>query len=195
MILFLRHLPAFVFVPLKLSFVEKKGRCILMFEQGEYVIYGCVGLCKVSGITTMDMDGIPKDKLYYSLQPYYQKERKLFTAVDSTKTLMRRILSKEEADDLIEKAANLEILWFDNDKVKENKYKEIIKNGDCSQLVQIMKTVHVKSEERKAAGKKMPAVDEKYYKIAGENLYSELSVALGMGMAQTEQYMSDRIFV
>ena len=36
-----------------------------MFEQGEYIVYGSTGVCKVEKVTTMDMDGVPGDKLYY----------------------------------------------------------------------------------------------------------------------------------
>jgi len=28
-----------------------------MFEQGEYIVYGSTGVCKVEKVTTMDMDG------------------------------------------------------------------------------------------------------------------------------------------
>ena len=41
-----------------------------MFEQGEYIVYGSTGVCKVEKVTTMDMDGVPGDKLYYILRPY-----------------------------------------------------------------------------------------------------------------------------
>ena len=47
---------------------EKKG-CENMFETGEYVVYGKNGICQVMGVTTMDMEGIPKDRLYYILRP------------------------------------------------------------------------------------------------------------------------------
>lgn len=38
-----------------------------MFEQGEYIVYGSTGVCKVEKVTTMDMDGVPGDKtvLYF----------------------------------------------------------------------------------------------------------------------------------
>ena len=39
-----------------------------MFEQGEYIVYGSTGVCKVEKVTTMDMDGVPGDKLYYILK-------------------------------------------------------------------------------------------------------------------------------
>lgn len=31
-----------------------------MFETGEYVVYGRTGICQVTGVTTMKMDGPPR---------------------------------------------------------------------------------------------------------------------------------------
>ena len=35
-----------------------------MFETGEYVVYGRTGICKVTGVTTMKMDGASGERLY-----------------------------------------------------------------------------------------------------------------------------------
>ena len=40
-----------------------------MFEIGEYIIYGTKGVCQVMDITSMDMDGMPRDTMYYILHP------------------------------------------------------------------------------------------------------------------------------
>ena len=43
--------------------------CGKMFETGEYVVYGRTGICKVTGVTTMKMDGASGERLYYVLRP------------------------------------------------------------------------------------------------------------------------------
>ena len=40
-----------------------------MFETGEYVVYGRTGICQVTGVTTMRVDGSSGEKLYYVLRP------------------------------------------------------------------------------------------------------------------------------
>ena len=47
-----------------------------MFEKGDFVVYGRDGICQVSDITTLEMDGVPKDKLYYILSPCKDKSGK-----------------------------------------------------------------------------------------------------------------------
>ena len=104
-----------------------------MFEKGEYVVYGTSGVCEVTDIKNMDLKGIPKDKLFYVLTPYNQKSSTLFTPVDSNKTVMRKILTKEEALELIDNMPEVEELYFSNEKIREEKYKECIRSCDCEQ--------------------------------------------------------------
>lgn len=46
-----------------------------MFSEGDYVVYGLNGVCRVDGITNLDMNDIPKDKKYYVLLPINQGVR------------------------------------------------------------------------------------------------------------------------
>ena len=72
-----------------------------MYEVGDLIVYGRTGICEVTEITTLKMDGVPKDKLYYILRPVREKRGKVFTPVDNEKIVMRRVISKEEAEELI----------------------------------------------------------------------------------------------
>ena len=71
-----------------------------MYEVGDLIVYGRTGICEVTEITTLKMDGVPKDKLYYILRPVREKRGKVFTPVDNEKIVMRRVISKEEAEDI-----------------------------------------------------------------------------------------------
>ncbi len=151
-----------------------------MFSIGEYIIYGTKGVCQVTDITTMDLTGVPKDAKYYILQPWNQRGSRIFVSVDNQKTLMRNTLSKEEAEALIEEIPQISEIWVDNDKEREEKYRECIRSCDCRDLVRIIKTLLLRREERLKAGKKITTTDERYLKLAEEHLYSELAVALGI---------------
>ncbi|MFQ7419913.1 MAG: CarD family transcriptional regulator [Blautia massiliensis (ex Durand et al. 2017)] len=48
-----------------------------MFETGEYVVYGRTGICQVTGVTTMKMDGSSSERLYYVLRPGGETEGKI----------------------------------------------------------------------------------------------------------------------
>lgn len=164
-----------------------------MFEKGSYVIYGNSGVCEVVDVTTMDIEGISKDRLYYVLKPYEQKSGTIYAPVDGTKTVIRQIISAEEANALIDDIPNIEDLWVPNERQREEKYKECIRSCQCRELVKIIKTLYMQKKRRNAQGKKATATDDRYMKMAEENLYSELSIVLGIPKSKMVQYISDKI--
>lgn len=74
-----------------------------MFEKGQYVNYGKHGVCVEEDITHVDIPGVDNQKLYYVLSKVYTKGNKIYTAVDNQKVVMREILSKNEAESLIDR--------------------------------------------------------------------------------------------
>lgn len=166
---------------------------VLMFNRGDYIIYGTSGVCQVEDITTMNMQGIPRDRLYYVLNPSSQRGGKIYIPVDNQKTLMRRILTQEEAARLIDTIPEIEELWITNEKMREEKYKECMRSGDCREWIKIIKTLYMRKMQRSAQGKKITSTDEKYLKMAEDYLYSELEIPLEIPKSQMEQYITVRM--
>lgn len=164
-----------------------------MFEKGEYIVYGTSGVCKIEDITTMNLEGISKEKLFYMLSPLCQNGGRIFTPVDNQKTLMRPILSQEEANDLIKDIPRIEGLWIVNDKQREEAYRECMRGCDCRGWIRIIKTLYLRKRERSAQGKKATATDEKYLKLAEDYLYSELSIPLEIPKERMEAYITKQI--
>ena len=164
-----------------------------MFDKGQLIIYGSNGVCEVTDITKMSFKGVNESKLYYVLQPYYQKTGKIFTPVDNEKVVMRQLISAEEAKALIDDIPNIESLWVANDKQREEAYKECIKSYECKEYIKIIKTLYMRKQERIAQGKKITATDERYFKQAEDNLYSELAIPLGIPKEEMGEYITKRI--
>lgn len=164
-----------------------------MFETGDYVVYGHNGICQVMGVTTMDMPGISKERLYYILCPEGQKEGKIFTPVDNDKMVLRKVMKQEDAEKLIAEIPSIEILEVMDEKHREEQYKECIKSCECRELIRIIKTIYLRKQERLSQGKKVTAVDERYLKMAEDNLYSELSILLGVPKNKMVEYISSKL--
>ena len=164
-----------------------------MFERGDYIVYGSTGICVVEDITTMDMPGIPKERLYYVMSPYQQSGSRIFTPVDNSKMKLRRILSREEALALIDEIPKLEQIGIAEEKFREQKYKECIRSCECRNWIRMMKTLYLRKQERVSQGKKVTATDERYFRMAEDNLYTEFSISLDMPRQEVEDYISERI--
>ena len=108
---------------------------------------------------------------------------------------MRKVITKEAAEDLIRRMPEIEQIWVDNDKQRETMYKETMRTCDYNKWVSMIKTLYFRKRERTAQGKKVTALDEKYLKAAENELYSELGLILGIPKAEVVAYIKEKIGV
>lgn len=163
-----------------------------MYQINDYVIYGEYGVCKVADISTPPIAGIDKNSKYYILHPLRTAGHTIYTPIDNTKVAMRRVLTKEEALELINQIPDIEALWIANDKIREEYYKKALRSNNIVEWVKIVKALYLRKEERKSEGKSMSATDDRYFKIAELCLYDELSLVLGIPTDEIKDYLLHR---
>lgn len=165
-----------------------------MFQIGEKIVYGNNGVCQVEDVTRLQMEGVDNQKLYYILVPLDKKRGRIYTPTDNDKIKMRKVLTKKEAEHLVDEIdciSQLDIAA--NDKMREEKYKEILRACDCHECIRLIKTIYTKKQNLISMGKKLPNTDEKYLRQAEDNLYGELSVALDIDKKGMVKYIEDRV--
>ena len=74
-----------------------------MFQPGELLIYGSTGVCRVLSIDQRQdyVNGVKQNRLYYQLKPLHQVGT-IYTPVDNDKVVMRPVISREDAEALID---------------------------------------------------------------------------------------------
>lgn len=164
-----------------------------MFEVGEYVIYGNNGVCRVESIGPIKMPGVTKERIYYTLTINCSNGSKVFTPVDSDKVRMRIIMTQKEAEELLEEIPKLDIYPMSDQRKNEAVFKEAMKTGDCKNTMKVIKTLHKKKLERLSEGKNMNVSDEKYLRMASNELFEEVSVALNMDLKQVEKNIFEKM--
>jgi len=164
-----------------------------MFRKGEYIIYGTKGVCEVMDITTIKREGIPDDRLYYLLHPLNVKGSQVFTPVDNDKIIMRPLISRKEAEELISDIPQIEELSVPSEKLREQTYKDCIRTGDCREYVKIIKTLYHRKRARVANGKKITATDERYLKQAEDALHSELAILFDVDRDDVPRVIDERL--
>lgn len=160
-----------------------------MFDKGEFVMCGGKGVCTVEDVTKLNMSGVSGDREYYVLKPIYNCATTVYIPVDAGKESMRGVLSAAEAKKLIRKMEEIAPLDIANDKMLEQEYRGCMRTNLCEEWVRILKTTCQRKLKRQEMGRKMTAVDAKYSKIAEDNLYGELSVALGIAKDAVPAYI------
>lgn len=164
-----------------------------MYEVNDVIVYGKNGICKVVEIGPVALSMADRKKEYYTLRPIYQHEAVIYVPVDNSKTIMREVISKEEAKQLITEIPEIDTVWITNEKEREAQYRSAIATCDCRELVKIIKTLYERKKSRLKDGKKVTVVDERYFRAAEEQLYGELAYALEIDKAQVADYITDSI--
>ncbi len=164
-----------------------------MFSKGDYVIYGTNGICLIQDITTLTISGVDKKREYYFLKPVYLSTSTIYIPVDTADGVLRKAVSKEEADELIKSIPDIPLIELVDEKTIEYTYKEYMHVGNCTSYIQLIKTIYVRKEKRLLNGNKITAVDSRYFKQAEDCLYGELAVALDMSRDEVRTYISECI--
>lgn len=165
-----------------------------MYKKGEYVIYGNNGICRIEDIgvpvgTPMGRSG----KEYYTLAPVFGSGS-IYAPVD-TKVFMRPILTKEQAEQLIEQIPEIQGEAFEGKDVRalSEKYKGCLDTHQCEDLVKLIKTVYLKERVMVESGKKLAKTEQEFGKLAKELLHREFSMALGMPCEEVEAYITEKV--
>ncbi len=164
-----------------------------MLAKGEYIVCGNKGVCMVEDITTVNMEGVDRGKLFYLLRPVCSKTSTVYIAVDNNTSSIRKILTREEALALIDSLPMIGFLCISDDKNAEAVYKESVHKNDIVELIKIIKTSDLRRQERLRQGRKAVAVDDKYFKMACDYLFNELSVCLDMDRQEIESDILNKI--
>lgn len=165
----------------------------MKYEIGDFVSKPVTGICRIENILHLDVSPQKSDKLYYLLIPINDKKEKIYVPVLNSESKLRSCLTEEEAWDLIKRIPEIQAIWITNEKMREQKYKEVIKSNRPEALVSVIKMIYQRNQERFAQGKKNTASDIKYFQMAENLLYGELGVALGKPKEDICQLIIDYI--
>ena len=113
----------------------------------------------------------------------------IYAPMDNQAIVMRSPLTREQAEDLIAQIPSIETAWIVNEKEREVQYRQALHTCNCRELVKIIKTLYNRKAARAQRGKRGTAVDERYFRMAEEQLYGELAVALDMDREEVPRYI------
>ena len=164
-----------------------------MFEIGDYVVKANNGICKVEDIGHLDISSANKDRMYFFLNPIGEANSRLYVPVDKADAGLRKLVTEEEAWKIIEQIPEVEEAWISDDKQREQKYKEAIQSCDPQKLISIIKNMYHRKERRTAQGKKNTSVDDYFFKLAENNLYTELAFAIGREKDEMREIIFEKI--
>ena len=165
----------------------------MKYEIGDLVSKPVTGICKIDNILYLNPQDEKNNKLYYLMKPVEDEKEKIYVPVSNSDSRLRSCLTKEEAWNLIKRIPEIPTAWINNEKMREQSYKDAIKANDPEALVAIIKMIYQRKQTRLAQGKKCTATDAKYFQTAENLLYVELGVVLGKPKQEICQTIIDYI--
>ena len=165
-----------------------------MYQTGDLISYGNMGVCKVVEITGRDLAGKKGQELYYVLKPLYQSCT-ISAPVHSTKVFTRPILSRDEAKRLIDRIPFIRAKAYPSCGVNQltEHYSAALKTHDCQDLVELTMSIYAKKQAAERQCRKLGAVDERFMRRAEDLLFGELAAALGISVDQVSEYITARV--
>jgi len=164
-----------------------------IFQINDYLIYGGSGVCVVENICVPEIKGLDPTKEYYILRPIYDNGGTIFSPIDNTRNVMRRLITRDEVSDLWEKLAATSILWNATEKIQENDFLNVIRTYDPFDWACIIKTLHERVETRTRQKKSIGETDKRFLRMTEDLLYGELAIALDIPKDQVGAYFSERL--
>ena len=160
-----------------------------MFTEGQLVIYGGEGVCRIAAVGPSSLSGTDKTKLYYTLTPL-TRSGTVLTPVD-TKVLMRPILSRQEAEDFIAQLPQLPPEEPESRSMRLLKefYQQIVTSYDCRRMAGLIRSAVRRRKHALRTGRKVSQMDERYLRRAENALYGELAAALDLPEEEVLPYI------
>lgn len=165
-----------------------------MFQKGDQIVYGNSGVCRVDAIGPLEgARGEDRKRRYYTLSALHGTER-IFVPVD-TGVFMRPVLSREEADALIDSLPDMEptVCAEQNASALAAHYHAAFESHKSEDLLQLMRDIYAKGRVSAGRGKTLGMIDQRYQKKAEELIYGEFAVALDIPPEAVEDYIAKRM--
>lgn len=149
-----------------------------MYALGEKIIYGEQGACEVLGIGPVAMQGIAKDRLFYTLRPMAGGGGTIYAPVDSP-VFTRPVMTRDEAECFLSRIPDIAPTVCTETKVTRADafYKSIFSSHSSDALVALLKGIlggAGATGRRRTLNLRM----ERVVKRARDLLESELSAAM-----------------
>ena len=165
-----------------------------MFRINDVIIYGAQGVCRIADVEEKTISGTKKT--YFVLKPVADSGSTIYAPADNATVLkkMRRLLSKDEVDALIDSMKDEHMAWTTNENERKESYKKILGSGDYIELIRMLKAIYTHKIEREADGKRLHMTDERFLKEAEQMLYSEFQYVLQLrSKEELTAYIAARI--
>lgn len=163
-----------------------------MFSIGDLIIYSGHGICKVDDITDKTYAGITRT--YYVLHPIENNHQlTINTPVDNKKTIMLKLINKEEAKKILESFKLKGVDWIEKPQLRSHIYSGIVNSGKRKDIAKVANTLMKKKIEIEEEGRKFYKQDDHLLNHVQSILFKELAMAMNTSFESIAEKINEMI--
>ncbi len=164
-----------------------------MYSVGQKVVYGIHGVCSIVDVERRKIDRKFID--YYVLEPIHQCEARFYipSANENALKKIRPIITKEKMEAIVSCPADPNAIWTDDENQRKQRYREMITNAQCEELLTIVRALYRHKNQQLEQGKKFHLCDENFLRDAERLIRGEVSCVLGMEESEVGAFL-ERVF-
>ncbi len=166
-----------------------------IFEPGEYVVYGKVGVCTVEGRQMLAFGAVGGGE-YYVLHPQTDPGSSIYVPCENEKLTgrLRQLLTPAEIDSLLRNSSDQdELIWLEDRNERHSAFHRILTGDDRSQVLRLIRCLYTRKQEKVSQGKHLSMADEAVLMEGIRLVEEEFSVALHIPRREVEAYIRSRI--
>lgn len=164
-----------------------------MFQQGDFVVYGMHGVCRILGreVRRIDRNSVE----YYVLEPVKHTEDRYYVPTQNAAAVskMKPLLNKQQLDELLSSPEVTLDVWIEDENQRKQKYRELITSGDRAALLSMVRALHIHKETLLAQERRLHMCDENFLRDAENLLGGEFSLVLGIESNEVGNYIINAI--
>lgn len=164
-----------------------------MYQNGDWVMYGIHGVCRVAGTEKQLVDR--KRTEYLVLESLSQTESKFYlpTANPTAMAKIKAVLPAQELRDLLASEEIREDVWIQEENQRKQTYRDLISSGDRTALLKMVNTLYRYKAAQAAAGRKFHQCDDNFLRDAEKLLTSEIALVLEMSQEEARDYLRQQL--
>lgn len=159
------------------------------FNLNDAVIHCREGLSTIVGCKQMN------GKDYFLVRSNRLSGETIYVPVDSANNIIRKIMTKEEADDLLKHVKNIKKDFNKNTKQRRDAYKRRLSSGDVKDIAYLYRQLYfyyqIGGEENEEI--KLGPVDLDMLNYASDMLLDELTITYQQPREQIKSFVEERI--
>lgn len=162
-----------------------------MFKKDEYVVHPFAGICKIREIEDIKMEQITRS--CYIVQPLSNEKLVIKIPVNSNKSNLRPVISKQKAIEVIDSFHD----GSDSESLSGRYiYKAnmpVIESGDVIEIAKISKSLMEKKYRQKQIQKKLSIDEEKLLVLTQKLLFTEIGYVMNVSNEEIENCIVDKM--